>query len=256
MTTIALVNNKGGQGKTTTAVNISAFFSTHNKKVLLIDMDSQNSASLSLGFDKNVNSPNIASVLIDNIPITEAIKKTSVNNLDIITGNISLSNLDITIAGTQARERKLQNSLTPIRKRYDYIFIDSPPSLSLLTINSLLASDYVLIPITPQYLSMEGLRQLLTVINRVKTTMKARVELLGIVFTMVDYRMRITQEVIDTLRNHFKNKIFKTVIRQNVKLIEAPSFSKSIFDYAPNSLGAQCYKNLARELLRKCQSKD
>ena len=255
MRTIALVNNKGGQGKTTTAVNLSAFLTAQGKKTLLIDLDSQKSASLSLGFDDNEDKT-IASVLIEDEPIQNAIKKTSVVNLDIIVGDIALSNLDVIIAGIKGREHKLKDSLKVVKNQYDYIFLDSPPSLSLLTINSLVASDYVLVPVTPQYLSMEGLRQLLSVISQIKNTMNARVKLLGIVFTMVDYRMKVTDEVIKTIRAHFKKEVFKTVIRQNVKLIEAPSFSKTIFDYAGSSAGAECYRSLGREVIKRCQSKN
>ena len=255
MKTIALVNNKGGQGKTTTAVNLSAFLAAQEKKTLLIDLDSQKSASLSLGFDDNEDKT-IASVLIEDEPIQNAIKKTSVDNLDIIVGDIALSNLDVIIAGIKGREHKLKDSLKVVKNQYDYIFLDSPPSLSLLTINSLVASDYVLVPVTPQYLSMEGLRQLLSVISKIKNTMNARVKLLGIVFTMVDYRMKVTDEVIKTIRDHFKKEVFKTVIRQNVKLIEAPSFSKTIFDYAGSSAGAECYRMLGREVIKRCQSKN
>lgn len=255
MRTIALVNNKGGQGKTTTAVNLSAFLSMQGKRILLIDLDSQKSASLSLGFDNNEDKT-IANVLIEGEPIENAIKKTEVANLDIIIGDIALSNLDVIIAGIKGREHKLKDSLKAVKNQYDYIFLDSPPSLSLLTINALTASDYVLVPVTPQYLSMEGLRQLLSVINKIKNTMNARVELLGIVFTMVDYRMKVTDEVIKTIRSHFKKEVFKTVIRQNVKLIEAPSFSKTIFDYAGSSSGAEGYRSLGREVIKRCQSKN
>lgn len=255
MRTIAIVNNKGGQGKTTTAVNLSAFLSMQGKKTLLIDMDSQRSASISLGFD-NDEDKMIASVLLEDEPIENAIKKTEIDNLDIIVGDITLSNLDVRIAGIKGREHKLKDSLKAVKNQYDYIFLDSPPSLSLLTINALTASDYVLIPVTPQYLSMEGLRQLLSVISKIKNTMNARVKLLGIVFTMVDYRMKVTDEVIKTIRDHFKKEVFKTVIRQNVKLIEAPSFSKTIFDYAGSSSGAEGYRSLGREVIKRCQSKN
>lgn len=241
-TTVALVNNKGGVGKTTVAVNLSCWLAIKGYKILLVDIDSQASASLSLGFTGSSEGENIADIMFNGRPIADIIKNTKITNLDIVVSHRDISTFDQQFSSTDDRNIKLKQQISKIRDRYDYIFIDSPPSLSLLTINALGTADRLIIPVTPDYLSLEGLGLLMNLIDPK--------EQYRILLSMVDNRLRITEEVITFIRKQFKDKVFHTEINQNVRLKEAPSYGQSIFNYALYSTGAKCFIKLGKEFLQ------
>jgi len=248
---LALVNNKGGVGKTTTAVNLAAGIAQHEHRVLLVDLDSQGSASLSLGVPKTELAPSTADVLLDEIPIQEAIRATNVEGLDLLTGSMELANADLAWADVKGREARLRNALTSVRDDYDFVLLDCPPSLSLLPINALVGSDAFIVPVVPHYLAMEGLANLMGAVERVREGMGAEVPLLGLVLTMVDYRTRATAETVNMIREHFGKDVLKTEIRVNVRLTEAPSFGQCIFQYDNSATGAEAYRQLAAEVLKR-----
>lgn len=250
---LALVNNKGGVGRTTTAVNLSAGLANRNHQILLVDLDSQGSASLSLGVNRADLKPSSADVLLGGMSIQRAIRPTTIKGLDLLTGSMELANADLVLGDARGREMRLKNALNPIREEYDFIILDCPPSLSLLPINALVAADTYLVPVTPHYLALEGLVNLMEAVERVRQGMGTASLQLGLVLTMVDYRNRATREIVDIIRGHYKRQVFKTEIRINVRLAEAPSFGKSIFDYAPSSTGAAAYRRLVTEVLRHCR---
>ena len=250
---ISLINNKGGVGKTTTAVNLAAGLVGKNRRILLIDLDSQGSASLSLGIARQDLSPSSSDVLLNRVPIQTVIRKTAIKGLDLLTGSMDLANADLSLSDVNGREKQLRSAIEPIRNDYDFIIMDCPPSLSLLPINALVATDAYIIPVTPQYLALEGLANLMDVVEKIRQGIGTTAILLGIVLTLVDYRVRATKEIIDMLRGHYDRQIFKTEIRVNVRLSEAPSFGKTIFDYDKTSTGAESYRNLAIEVTQRCQ---
>lgn len=251
---LALLNNKGGVAKTTTAVNVAAALATLTPRVLLVDLDSQGSAGLSLGIPREGLSPSIADALLDNTPIASLIRPTSVDGLDIVTGSIDLADTDVALYDNPERLYRLQTALEPIRKNYSYIIIDCPPSLSLLPLNALLASDAYIVPITPQYLAVEGLINLTAAVNKLSQGTGKQLALMGLVLTMVDYRTKATREVIEQIRQHYRSTVFTTEIRVNVRLSESPSFGQTIFQYDPSSTGAAAYKNLAGEIIERSKS--
>lgn len=248
---ISLINNKGGVGKTTTAVNLAAGLIRKNKRTLLIDLDSQGSASLSLGVARPDLSPSSADIILNGVPIHKITRKTNVEGLNLITGSMDLANADLSLADIKGREIKLKNAIKSIQNNYDFIIMDCPPSLSLIPINALVATDNYIIPVTPQYLALEGLANLMDVVEKIRLGIGTTATLLGIVLTQVDYRLKATREIIEMIRNHYGKQVFKTEIRVNVRLSEAPSFGKTIFDYDKTSTGAEAYKKLAGEVINK-----
>lgn len=248
MKVISFASFKGGQGRTTTAVSLAAFFSRKGYHTLLVDLDFQASATMSLVSDRK--SLTLADVLLDNVPITESIEHTNTENLDIAVGDIKLADFDIAVSGIPTREKILKKELARIKNKYDVICIDTPPSLNLLTLNALMASNYLVIPITPQYLALEALNQFVKVINEIQVV-NTELKILGILFTIADFRLRVTHEAIKTVREQYREKVFNSVIRSNVKLIEAPAWKKTIFQYAPESIGALSYERFGREVLKK-----
>jgi len=250
----SLISMKGGTAKTTTAVNLAAYLALSGKKVLLIDLDPQSFASISIGFGDGHCRTTAADVLMEGSQIPEAIYSSHVTNLDLVPSDRRLASADVLLADTTGRERILKEKLTKVRAHYDHILIDNPPSLSLVSINSLVASDHYIITVTPSFLSQVGLHSLLETVEVIKKNMNARVELLGILVTMVDLRMKVTSEILELLRQKFQDKVFKSVIRQNVKLLEAPSHGQTIFEYDSGSVGALCYMYFGKEFLLKCQS--
>lgn len=247
---LSIVNNKGGVGKTTTAVSLAAAFARQSYKTLLVDLDAQGSASLSLGIARADLSPSSAEVLLEGMPAGEAVRPTYVENLSILPGNMALASADLALSDVKGREAVLRNAIAPIRASYNYIILDCPPSLSLLAVNALTASDYFIIPMTPDYLALEGLVNLTEAVDRIRSGIGRVAELLGILLTYCDYRLNSTNEIIGMIRGHYGRKVFKTEIRGSVRLREAPSFGKTIFDFAPHSSGAEGYELLAREILK------
>ena len=251
MKIIALVNNKGGVGKTTSAVNLAAGIAAGKKKVLLVDLDAQGSASLSLGLTRADLSPGSAEVILDGHPIREAIRPTSVKGLDILPGSMALASADLVLSAVAGREVVLKDALTPIRGDYDFTVLDCPPSLGLLTVNALTAADFFIVPVTPDYLSLEGLVNLLDAVERIKKGIGKAAGLLGILLTLADYRLNVTEEIGQMIRGYYGRLVFKAEIRGNVRLKEAPSFGKTIFDYDNGSAGAEAYRQLTKEVLKR-----
>ncbi len=248
---LAFMNNKGGVAKTTTAVNLAAALAERSYHVLLIDLDNQGGASASLGVARTDRSPSLADVLLDKVPLRNVIRPMPLTGLDLVTGSMTLANVDI--GDVKGRERCLQQALIPVRSDYDFILLDCPPSLSLLPLNALVACDAFMVPITPHYLALEGLTNLLEAIARLKTGIGIAPVLLGIVLTLVDSRAKATRDVIDRLRGQYGSLVCTTQIHINVRLAEAPAFGQSIFAYDAAATGANAYRSLADEVLTRCQ---
>jgi len=246
---ISIASQKGGVGKTTTAINLGACLAQESRRVLLIDIDPQGNASSGLGFNGNDQRLSTYEVLIGQSEIKEALQTTALSNLDLLPAGQRLSGAEVELVGMLARETRLKNSLASIRDAYDYVLIDSPPSLGLLTINSLTASDSVLIPLQCEYLALEGLTQLISAVRLVQDHLNPSLRIEGVLLTMFDARLNLSQQVADEARKFFSDRVYRTVIPRNVKLSEAPSFGKPIVLYDAHSTGAESYRELAREVL-------
>lgn len=251
---VAIANQKGGVGKTSTAVNLSSCLAIAKKRTLLVDMDPQANATSGLGIEKEKLGKSIYEVLIDQLPAQEALVKTEIELLDILPSNIRLVGAEVELVNLLARERKLSFALESLKDKYDFIFIDSPPSLGLLTINTLTAADSVLIPIQCEYYALEGLSQLLNTIKLVQDNLNGRLEVEGVLLTMYDSRLNLANQVVEETRKYFGSKVYNTIIKRNVKLSEAPSFGKPIILYDKFSQGAENYINLAEEILNHDQT--
>lgn len=252
-TSYAVVNQKGGVGKTTTTVNLAAYLATFGKKVLLVDIDPQSNASVGLGIDRNQISLCLYNVIIENIPANEVIVKSSIANLDILPSTPRLAGAEVELVSVENRETRLKEALAPIKENYDLIVIDCPPSLSLLTVNALAASNEVIIPIQCEYYALEGISQLTHTLELVRESINPSLKIRGIVLTMFDSRTILSSQVAEEARKYFGSKVFKTVIPRNVRLAEAPSFGQPIIFYDPGSKGAEAYENLCREVLEDGQ---
>jgi chromosome partitioning protein len=239
--TIAIANQKGGVGKTTTSVNLSACLATLGKKVLLIDTDPQGNSTSGVG---------IYDVLIDDEPIESAVYKTNTENLYIVPATIALAGAEIELVSTLSREVRLKHAIEDIKKEYDFIIIDCPPSLGLLTINSLTAADAILIPVQCEYYALEGLSQLLSTIRLVQKHLNNQLMIDGVLLTMLDARTNLGLQVIDEVKKYFQDKVYKTIIPRNVRLSEAPSHGEPIILYDRKSRGAEVYLELAREVIK------
>ncbi|MCK9416696.1 MAG: AAA family ATPase [Candidatus Dojkabacteria bacterium] len=261
MEIFVIANQKGGVGKTTTVLNLGASLARKGKKVLVIDLDPQANLSSGLGFtrqfDKNSwneedGAPykNIYDVLINHVPLSKVFVTTSQENLFLVPSHLSLAGAEIEMVNIIARETLLKKAISEFNQDIDYILIDCPPSLSLLTINALTASDYLIIPIQCEYFALEGLGQLIQTTKLVKG-INPNLQIGGIVLTMFDSRTRLSSNVVDDVRAHFKEKAFKTLVPRNVRLSEAPSFGQSIFEYDNNSTGAKAYADLAQEFIKR-----
>lgn len=246
---IAIVNQKGGVGKSTTAVNLSAGLAEKNNNVLLIDIDPQGNASSGLGIEKAEVEYTIYDLLIESEPPAKAILQSATKNLDIIPANIELAGAEIELVSIISRESRLKKSLKNIKKNYDYIIIDCPPSLGLLTLNALTAADSVLVPIQCEYYALEGLGQLMNTIELVRKNLNSNLRIEGVLMTMYDARTNLSEQVIDEVKDYFSELVFETIIPRNVRLSEAPSFGKAILDYSSNSKGAKAYRKLAEEVI-------
>lgn len=247
--TIAVCNQKGGTGKTTTTINIASALALLGKKTLIVDMDPQGNASSGVGVNKNEIKESLYDVLIHRISIDQSLIKTNVTNLDIVPCNINLTGAEIELVGVFSRETRLKKAIDSIKDRYDFIFIDSPPSLGLLTLNALVAADSILVPIQCEFYALEGVSQLLNTISLVKDGLNTNLHIEGVLMTMADFRTNLTNEVINEIKNYFKEKVYKSIIPRNIRLSEAPSFGKPINLYDNSSIGAIKYKELAEEFL-------
>jgi len=249
--TIAIVNQKGGVGKTTTAVNLGAYLAWLGKFVLLVDADPQANATSGLGIDPNKVENGIYQALINPISFREIIQGTGHQGYKIAPATPDLAGARVELVGLDDREYRLRNTLLEVKNDYDYILIDCPPSLDLLTVNGLAAADEVIIPVQAEYLALEGLGQLLGTVVLVQENLKPELNLLGALITMYDKRNKISVDVLNELRQHFPSRLFNTVIPRNVRITEAPSFGQSILSYDSKSEGGRAYENLAREIIEQ-----
>lgn len=252
---IAIANQKGGVGKTTTSVNLSSLLANKGKKVLLIDADPQGNATSGLGLEKDVEK-SLYDVLINEEPVENTLQDTIEKNLKICPSNMNLAGAEVELVSQMSREHRLKEQLEGIKEKFDYIFIDCPPSLGLITLNSFTAADSVLIPVQCEYYALEGLGQLINTINLVKKHLNKSLEIEGAILTMYDIRTNLSNQVVKEVKRYFDNKVYKTVIPRNVRLSEAPSFGMPITIYDPKSKGAKSYEKLAKEFLKMQEAKE
>ncbi|MBU0468655.1 MAG: AAA family ATPase [Candidatus Omnitrophica bacterium] len=246
---ISICNQKGGTGKTTTTVNLASSLAELGKKILIVDSDPQGNATSGVGVNKNELDRSVYDLLLNKETAKDVILNTAFPNLDIIPCNINLTGAEIELVGVFSRETRLKRALDEVKNGYDFIFIDSPPSLGLLTLNSLVASDSILIPIQCEFYALEGVSQLVNTIRLIKESLNAELTIEGVLLTMADYRTNLTAEVIGEIKEYFKEKVYKAVIPRNIRLSEAPSHGKPINYYEKSSVGAIKYMELAKELL-------
>mgnify|MGYP000954063071 CR=1 FL=1 len=246
---IAIANQKGGVGKTTTAVNLSSCLAVKGKKVLIIDIDPQGNTSSGLGVDKTSIDTSIYDVIINNIPINDTFIETKIDNLLISPSNIQLAGAEVELVSVISRETRLKFAIESIRSEFDFIIIDCPPSLGLITVNALTAADTILVPIQCEYYALEGLSQLMNTVKIVQKHLNPSLKVEGVVLTMFDARTNLSIQVVDEVKKYFGNKVYRTIIPRNVRLSEAPSYGLPIILYDSKSKGAECYMELAEEVI-------
>lgn len=243
---IAILNQKGGVGKTTTTINLAAYLAKSKKRVLIVDADPQGNATSGFGINKDILETTLCDVLVSSVDMSKVRVKTDFENIDIVPANARLASVEVDLAQTQNRESKLKSAIKT--EGYDYVLIDCPPALGLLTINALTAASHVLIPVQAEYYALEGLSQLLQVMQHVQASLNPELELLGVVMTMYDKRTSLSEQVYGEVGRHFGEKLLQSTIPRNVRLAEAPSHGKPISDYDKWSKGARAYKSLAKEV--------
>ena len=246
---IAIANQKGGVGKTTTSINLSSCLAEKGKKVLAIDLDPQGNMTSGLGVDKDVVDNTVYELILGECSIKESISKTVVENLTIIPSNVNLAGAEIELLGINDKEYILKTAVDYIKDDYDFIIIDCPPSLNMLTVNAMTTADTVLVPIQCEYYALEGLSQLIHTINLVQERLNPKLQIEGVVFTMYDVRTNLSNQVVDTVKENLDTKIYSTMIPRNIRLAEAPSYGMHINMYDSKSAGAESYRNLAKEII-------
>ena len=247
---VSIANQKGGVGKTTTSINLSTILAKKGKKVLMIDADPQGNASSGVGIDREDIELSTYDILINENELEDIVKKTNIKNLDICPSNINLAGAEVELVSVMSREHRLKEKLDIVKDDYDFIIIDCPPSLGLITLNAFTASDSVLIPVQCEYYALEGLGQLLNTISLVKKHLNKDIEIEGALLTMYDIRTNLSNQVVKEVKNYFNDKVYKNVIPRNVKLSEAPSYGMPISIYDPRSKGAKSYEKFAKEFLK------
>lgn len=253
---IAIANQKGGVGKTTTAINLSTCVAERGKKVLLIDIDPQGNATSGVGIAKSPDDKTIYDVLVNDVKIVDIIKPTAVKNLHICPSSINLAGAEVELVSLMSRETRLKKAIDNMEQKYDYIFMDCPPSLGLITLNAFTAATSVLVPIQCEYYALEGLGQLVNTIKLVQKNLNEDLEIEGVIMTMYDSRTKLSNQVSEEVKKYFGDKVFNTVIPRNIRLSEAPSHGLPITMYDPLSKGARTYKKLAKELIQKNKQED